>query len=214
MLQRVLAVAQNTRREAFRNRAFLVLVLLGIGLNVTGFALAMLAVKSQAPRVIQNFGYFSVSIVAVVSAILLGVILLYKELDKKTIFTLIPKPVRRYEIVLGKFVGLSSLLLGLVVFLGLGWHLSIYWHDAMEVGGRSVVPDLYVGLLLIWFEAVLITALALLFSAWTRPFLSGVFTFGYFLMARWVFLLQEHLDSSQGALAEPGPLRTGAQVVT
>ncbi|MFT7622573.1 MAG: ABC-type transport system involved in multi-copper enzyme maturation permease subunit [Myxococcota bacterium] len=213
-LGRILAVAENTRREAFRNRAFVVMVILGIGLNVAGWALAKLAVSTQAPRVVQNFGYFSVSILTVITAILMGVILLYKELDKKTIFTLIPKPVMRFEIVLGKFVGLSTLLAGLVLFLGLGWHLAISWHGALEVAGRSIVPDLYKSLVLIWLEAVTITGVALLFSGWTRPFLSGVFTFGYFLMGRLVYMLNEHLSASKGVLAEPGALRDLVMGVT
>ncbi len=214
MIGRILAVASNTRKEALRNRAFTVMVVLGVALNVSGWALAKLAVASQAGRVVQNFGYFAVSAVAVLCAILMGVILLYKELDKKTIFALIPKPVMRHEIVLGKFVGLSVMLFGLVLFLGLGWHFFMWWHDALDVAGASIVSAVYKSMVLIWFEAVMITAVALLFSGWTRPLLSGVFTFGYFLMGRWMFLLQEHLDAKSGELSKEGPLRSLVQGVT
>ena len=121
MLNRILALASNTRKEAFRNRAFVVLFMLGLVLNLTGWVLVKLAVRSQQVRVIQDFGFFAVSIVAVMTAILINVILLYKELDKKTIYALVPKPVTRLEILLGKFVGLMSLLVGLTVTFGLFW---------------------------------------------------------------------------------------------
>lgn len=214
MFGRIMAVAANTRKEAFRNKAFIVLVILGVVLNATGWALAKLAVSSTATRVVQNFGYFAVSSVAVVTAILMGVILLYKELDQKTIFTLVPKPVYRWEIVVGKFVGLVQLIAGLVAFLGLCWLASLWWHDALEVAGVSILAEISKACVLILLEATLITALALLFSSWTRPFLSGMFTFGYFLMGRWVFLLEEHLASQKGALGEPGPIRNLVRSVT
>jgi ABC-type transport system involved in multi-copper enzyme maturation permease subunit len=214
MLRRILAVASNTRKEAFRNRAFLVLIIFGVVLLAAGWAMSKLAVQSQRARVIQDFGFFAVSIVTVVTAVLMGVILLYKELDKKTIYTLIPKPVLRLEILLGKFVGLVSLLVGLVIGLGLFWLLFLWWHDALEVADQPVFAEVLKCLFLVALEAMLITSLALLFSSWTRPVLSGMFTFGYFLMGRWVHLLQEHLDASMGFLAKAGPVRTIAQAVT
>jgi Cu-processing system permease protein len=214
MLNRILVLVFYIRKEAFRNRAFVVLLMLGLVLNLTGWALAKLAVRSQQVRVIQDFGFFAVSIVAVMTAILMGVILLYKELDKKTIYALVPKPVTRLEILLGKFVGLMSLLVGLTVTLGLFWLFFLWWHDALQVAEQSIVAEVFKCLLLIVLEAMVITSLALLFSSWTRPFLSGMFTFGYFLMGRWVHLIQEHLNASTGALSEPGPMRSVAQLVT
>jgi len=210
---RILAVAANTRREAFRNRAFVVIVLLGILLMVIGWSLSKLAVSSQQVRVIQNFGYFAVSFTAQITAIMLGVILLYKELDRKTIFTLIPKPVMRYEIVLGKFLGLTTLLFGLIVFLGASWMAVMWLLGALDVAGVPITHNVFASLVLIGEEAVLVTSVALLFSSWTSPFLSGLFTFGYWLMGRSVFLLHEHLAAKKGALSEPGPLRDLVEVV-
>ena len=214
MLGRILAIAQNTRKEAYRNRAFLVLVILGLVLNATGWALAKLAVPSQQTKVIQDFGYFSVSIVSVLCAVLTGVILLYKELDKKTIYTLLPKPVARLEVVLGKFVGLVTLIAALTLGLGLCWIASMGWQDALKVAGQPVVGECFKSLLLIGLEAMLVTSVALLFSSWTRPFLAGMFTFGYFLMGRCIFLLQEHLDAQNGALTKAGPIRAIAEAFT
>lgn len=214
MIGRVLAIAANTRKEAYRNRAFLVIVLLGLILNATGWALAKLAVPSQQTKVIQDFGYFAVSIVAVLCAVLTGVILLYKELDKKTIFTIIPKPVARFEIVLGKFVGLVTLLAALTLGLGLCWIAFMSWQDALQVASQSITAECFKSMVLIGLEATIVTAVALLFSSWTRPFLAGMFTFGYFLMGRCIFLVHEHLAAQTGALSKPGLLRSLAQGFT
>ena len=207
MMGRILAVASNTRKEAFRNRAFVVIVLLGIALNLTGWALSNLAVATQKLRVIQNFGYFGVSAISAISAIMLGVILLYKELDRKTIYTLVPKPVMRFEIVLGKFLGLLTLLIGLIAFLGLCWIVTMWSHDALEVAGEPIMDEVIASLSLMAMEAMLVVAVALLFSSWTRPFLSGMFTFGYWLLGRVIFILHEHLASRKGIIAEEGPIR-------
>ena len=63
-------------------------------------------------------------------------------------------------------------------------------------------------------EAMIVLGVALLFSSWTRPFLAGVFTFGYFVMGRNMYLLREYLDAAKGPLAEPGPLRNIANGFT
>ena len=212
-MRRILAVAQNTRREAFRNRAFTVLVILGLLLNTIGFVLSNLAEPSQKARVIQNFGYFAVSFVGSITAILIGVILLYKELDRKTIYTLIPKPVMRYEIVLGKFVGLAQLLIGLIIFLALGWVAVMWAFDALQVDGNSVISSVAAAVYLVFLESLVVTSIALMFSGWTRPFLSGVFSFLFFITGRVVFVLQEHLAMMKGPLADEGPLRSFVEAV-
>ncbi len=213
-LARVLAVAHNTRREAYRNRAFLTLVILGVLLNAAGFLLSRLALPSQHARVIQDFGYFSTALVAVITAGLSGVLLLYKELDKKTIFTIIPKPAARHEIVLGKFVGLFVLVAVQVAGLGALWLLVLRWNGALTVNGTPIAWDCVKALALVILEASIVIAVALLFSSWTRPFLAGLFTFGYYVIAAEEYLIEQHLGARHSALAEPGPLRELAKAVT
>ena len=213
MLRRILAVAQNTRREAYRNRAFTVLLIVGVLLNTVGFVLSNLAEPSQKARVIQNFGYFAVSFVSAITAILIGVILLYKELDRKTIYTLIPKPVMRYEIVLGKFLGLGQLLFGLVIFLALGWIGVMWLFDALVVNSQSVLDSVGAAVFLVLLESLIVTSIALMFSGWTRPFLSGVFSFLFFVTGRVVFVLEEHLAMTKGPLSADGPLRQLVEVI-
>ncbi len=214
MFWRILAVASNTRKEAFRNRAFVVVMVLGLAMIASGWALSNLAVASQKARVLLDFGYVAVSALSSLSGILMGVILLYKELDRKTIFTLLPKPVWRFEIVLGKFLGLLTLVAGLSLLLGGAWVLMLGAQDALSPHGTSILPQVGRALVLMVLEAMLVTSVALLFSAWTRPFLSGMFTIGYFIMGRTVFLLHEHLASRTGALAEDSPLRDFAVAAT
>lgn len=214
MLWRILAVAANTRREAIRNRAFVALVFLGITLVAIGWALSLLAVPSQKARVLLDFGYFAVSMLGTLAGILMGVILLYKELERKTIFTLLPKPVWRFEIVLGKFLGLFQLIVLLIAFLGGTWIFMLFLQDALTIAGRSVIYEIGKALVLASVEAMLLISVALFFSAWTRPFLSGMFTVGYFLMGRTIFLVHENLGGRKGPLAEPGPIRDLARAAT
>ncbi len=214
MIGRIFAVAANTRREAYRNRAFLVLILMGLTMTIIGIVLSKLAVRNQAVKVIQDFGYFSVSMVCAITAILLGVILLHKELDKKTIYTIVSKPIARFEIVLGKFLGLLTLLAVFVVGLTIPWMATLWMYDALHVGGVAIWDDCLMGTLLMVGESMVILSAALLFSSWTRPFLAGIFTFGYFVMGKNMYLLREYLSADTGPLSEAGPLRTIGQGFT
>jgi len=214
MIRRILAVAANTRREAYRNRAFLVLILMGLAMTAAGIVLSKLAVRNQAVKVIQDFGYFSVSLVCAMTAILLGVILLHKELDKKTIYTIVSKPIARFEIVIGKFWGLLTLLVVFVIGLSIPWMITLWMYDALNVGGVAIWDDCIMGMVLMVGETMVILSAALLFSSWTRPFLAGIFTFGYFIMGKNMYLLREYLSADTGPLAEPGAIRSIGQGFT
>ncbi|NOZ02226.1 MAG: ABC transporter permease, partial [Deltaproteobacteria bacterium] len=85
-LGRIDAIARNTFIEAYRNRAFLGLGMAAVGMVVSSMALSQLAVTDQAGRVLVDFGLFSISLLEVIIAIVMGVILIYKEVDRKTFY--------------------------------------------------------------------------------------------------------------------------------
>ena len=111
---------------------------------------------------------------------------------------------------LGKFEGLVTLIAALTLGLDLCWIASMGWQDALKVADQPTA-ECFKSLALIGLEAMLVTSVALLFSSWTRPFLAGMLTFGYFLMGRSIFPLQEHLDAQNGPLTKAGPIRAIAQ---
>lgn len=191
---RINAVARNTFIEAYRNRAFLGLGIAAVGLVVSSIVISRLAVADQAGRVLVDFGLFSIALLEVVIAIVMGVILIFKEIDRKTFYLVLPKPVRRSEVMAGKFAGLLVVLAASLVIMGLAWFLSLW------VRGIELQVDMIKAMALVWMEAALITSVAIFFSSFATPVLSGVFTFGVFLVGRSLVILEELLTARKGLL--------------
>jgi ABC-type transport system involved in multi-copper enzyme maturation permease subunit len=177
MVRRILSVAANTFRETIRNK--ILYAILAFSLFVIGmtFFLADLSVGDFA-RIIADVGLASIHVFGVVMAVFLGITLVSNEVDRKTIYLILSKPVRRHEFILGKTLGLSftlaltTLAMAVVLFLV---------HLAYEYGGRAE-PGIFVASAGIYMELVLLTCLASLFSTFTTPVLSAIFTLSLFLV--------------------------------
>jgi len=114
-----------------------------------------------------------------VIAIFIGIGLVSKEIDKRTLYTVLARPVRRWEFILGKFVGLVGTLVVNTFFMALGFFAALLY-----LVHRFERPDLYllVAIYFIVLQFVIVTALALLFSAFSSPLLSAVFAFALFVI--------------------------------
>lgn len=174
---RLWAIAINTFREATRNRVLYVLVLFAIGLMGFSLVLGELSLHEEV-RVIKDIGLAGISLVGLVIALFLGVNLLSKELDRKTVYFVIPKPLHRHEFLLGKFLGLAVTLVVLVVLMA-----AILAAVVAFAGGRHDLA-LVRAEVLVLFELLLVTAVALLFSSFSSPYLSAMFTASLWIIGR------------------------------
>jgi Cu-processing system permease protein len=193
---RIGAIAHNTMREAIRNRAFIALSVSAVAFLLFSMILSELAVVGQGSRVILNFGFFAISLFVAITAIVMGAVLLYKEVDKKTIYTIISKPVPRYEFILGKYLGLMCILaIELVVLTGV-------WFLVIVTDGGSLTWAHGVGITLILCEAMIVTGIAVMFSAMTNPALTALFTTGLFAIGRVHYVVQEMLQAHEGVFVD------------
>ncbi|HEX4448432.1 MAG TPA: ABC transporter permease subunit [Polyangiaceae bacterium] len=104
MFARILAIAFNTYREAVRARLLLGVFALGLATAAYSLVIAALSLGNE-PRVVADLGAVSLSLYGVVIAIVLGSTSLYRELEYKTIFPILSRPIRRWEYLLGKYLG-------------------------------------------------------------------------------------------------------------
>jgi len=133
-MDRALAIALNTFREAVRDRVLY--GVLGFAVAVLGFTLALAELSMQEQRrVVLDVGLASISLFSVIIAVFLGSSLLYKEIDRKTLYVILPKPVRRYELLVGKFLGIT---LTAVVFIGVMGAVQLF-VTAIQAGAPSWV---------------------------------------------------------------------------
>ena len=205
-MNRISALAGNTFLDAIRNRIFIGLLVLTASLLLFSTVLSDLAVRGEAARVVLDFGLFSISLSSVLIAIVMGSVLLYKEVEKKTIYTLLTKPVGRVEVIWGKYLGMISVLLtGMSLMV-------VLWVGILASKGAEVGTDHWIAGLLIFFEVMVIAAVALVFSSFSSPVLSGLFTFGIFGLGRLLYLIEEMLSSTKGFFVSYPELRTPAEL--
>jgi Cu-processing system permease protein len=176
-LSRVWAIGLNTFREAVRNRVLYVLAMFAVGLMAFSLVLGELSLHEEV-RVIADLGLSGISLVGVIIALFLGVNLLSKELDRKTVYFVIPKPLRRWEFLLGKYVGMA---LTLAILVGL---MALILAGFVAAQGGSHGVAMVRAEVLVLGELLLLTAVAMLFSSFSSPYLSAMFTAALWIIGR------------------------------
>ncbi len=176
-LGRILAIAGTTFREAIRNRVLYVLVAFAVGLMAFSWVLGELSLHEEV-RVITDLGLAGISLFGVVIALFLGVNLLRKELAEKTVYFVIPKPLERWEFIVGKYLGLAATLAVLVVAM------SAILAVLIVARGGAVSVVLVRAEVLVLLELLLLTAVSLFFSGFSSPYLSAMFAAGLWVAGR------------------------------
>lgn len=178
MNSRIRSIAANTFREAVRDRVLYNLI--AFALLMSGAAVLVGQISIEIERlVVINLGLTAISLFGVVIAIFIGIGLVAKEIDKRTLYTVLSRPVRRWEFIAGKFFGLTGTLVVNTFFMAMGVFAALAY-----VSHRFVATDLtvLVALYFIILQFLIVTALALLFSSFSSPLLSAVFTFLLFII--------------------------------
>lgn len=174
-----LLIAHNTFREAVRDRVLAGLLAGGlvlIALTRLGSGLAM----GEDLRLTVDLGLSSVSLLGLLVILLVGTGLVAKEIERRTIFNLLSRPMPRPVYLVGKWAGLSAALV--VVALSLGAALAVL---VAVLGHPGHAPAIAQATYLAVLELALLTSLAVLFSALSTPVLSALYTLGFFLAGQW-----------------------------
>lgn len=172
---RVLAVARNTFREAVRDKVLYVLLLFAAAAIFGSKALGWISI-GQDIKIVKDLSLAAVSVFGVLIAIFVGTNLVYKEIDKRTIYTILCRPMHRWEFILGKYLGLAALLA--LVTAVMAAVAAVY----IVVLGGSLDVTFFQAVLLIYGQLLLITALAVLLSAVTSPILGAIIVFSTYVV--------------------------------
>jgi ABC-type transport system involved in multi-copper enzyme maturation permease subunit len=176
-------IALNTFKEAVRDRILYLLLFFAALSILVSRILALLTVGDRA-KIIKDVGLASISFFGALMAILIGTGLVYKEIEKRTIFTLISKPMRRHEFLLGKFFGLVLTLLVMLALMSVIFLALVFFHTF------SVEWKMLLAILYIFIELILITAVAILFSSFSTPILSSLFSLCFYLIGHFSWSLE------------------------
>ncbi len=180
---KVMTIALNTFREAIRDRILYNLLFFALIMIVVSLLLATLTVGEQS-RIMIDIGLASINIFGSLIAIFLGIGLIIKEIEKKTIYNILSKPVHRYQFIAGKYLGLLLTILVNIVIMGAGLYLILIINE-LRWGNDifNINPDIWKAICLIFIELMVVTAIALMFSTFSSSStLSAIFTIAVYLI--------------------------------
>jgi len=198
---KIQAIALNTFKETIRDRILYLLLFFAAVFIVFSRLLALLTVGDRV-KIIKDLGLSSLSIFGAVMAILMGTGLVYKEIDKKTIYTLLSKPIHRYQFILGKFFGLVLTLFLMLLLMSLIFLIVVFLHT-FQIEWKMLVAIFF-----IFVELLLITSVAILFSCFSTPILSSIFSLSFYLIGHVSWGLETLIQK-----IKPGFGKTAAQIL-
>ncbi len=178
MNTRISHIARNTFREAVRDRVLYNLIAFAVLMSAAAILVGKISINIER-LVVINLGLTAVSLFGIVISIFVGIGLVSKEIEKRTLYTVLSRPVRRWEFILGKFFGLAGTLAVNTFFMAIGvFGALLYVSRHFERADAWLLVALY----FIVLQFIVITALALLFSSFSSPLLSAVFAFSLFVI--------------------------------
>jgi ABC-type transport system involved in multi-copper enzyme maturation permease subunit len=198
-MRNIQAVAANTFREAVRDRVLYNLVFFALLMMGAAILVGQISIGIEQD-VIVSLGLSAISVIGIFIAVFLGVALVSREMDKRTLYALLAKPVKRWEFLLGKFFGLVMTLTVNTAAMAAGLYIALWTVKHPLVKSDAFI---LVAVYLILLKLALIVALALLFSCFTTPFLAILFTAGIYVAG----LFAADLRTIHGVDLDPGSLR-------
>jgi ABC-type transport system involved in multi-copper enzyme maturation permease subunit len=187
MMPYVLAVAGNTFKETLRDKILYNLVLFALLLIGMSVLLGTLTIGEQS-RIVKDAGLAAINLVGVVIAVFVGIGLVAKEIERRTIYTILARPITRSQFLLGKYLGLAFII---TINMGImfAMFLATVWVSQTEVSG-----SLFQSVQLMIVESLVIVAVAIFFSTFTSSTISATMTLGIYIIG--------HLTSDLKAIAE------------
>ncbi len=191
-MKNIRAIFENTFKESLRQRILVLLIVFALLMIMVSVLLEPFAL-GEAPKIMRDFGLAAASIFAILTTIIIGSALIHKDVEKRTLFTVLAKPVRRSEIVIGKFLGLGALVTMLVLAMLLIHQIALVVYE-----GRF---DLY---LLVAFpftvlEVSVILGIILLFSSFSSVTLTSIMGAIFFIVGHAMPDLKLFADTTNAA---------------
>jgi len=189
-----ITIAKNTIKEVLRAQVLYLIIFLALGMMAFSTVLYYLSMR-QDVKIMKDVGLGMISIFGVIITIFIGSSMLFKEIDKKTIYTVLSKPVDRNTFLIGKFLGLSSVLFIITAGLTLAFYLILLLKD---------VPfdSLFLlSILFSYFEMIFLTAVTIFFSTLTSPIITIFSTLVIFLVGHSVDSINSFISKLDSGFA-------------
>jgi ABC-type transport system involved in multi-copper enzyme maturation permease subunit len=203
------AIAVNVFRESVRDKVLYNLVLFATLMIGASYLLGQLT-AGQDVKIIKDLGLSATSVFGLFIAVFIGIGLVSKEVERRSVYSLLPKPIHRYELILGKYAGLMLTLVVNIAIMTCAFYAVLAYtawgiDPAVEAAwdAPALDPALLKAIGLVLIELLLVTAIALFFSTFSTPMLSAALTFGLFVVGH----LSTDLRNFDQVLDSPAAIR-------
>src|SRR5690242_1306191 len=187
-MRAITAIAVNVFRESVRDKVLYNLVAFAILLIGASYVLGQLT-AGQDVKIIKDLGLSATSIFGLFIAVFIGIGLVSKEVERRSVYSLLPKPIHRYQLVLGKYAGLAlTLAVNVAVMTFAFYAVLMYTSWGIDPAVQrawdapAMDPALLKAIGLILIELLIVTAIALFFSTFSTPILSAALAIGLFIV--------------------------------
>jgi ABC-type transport system involved in multi-copper enzyme maturation permease subunit len=183
----ILVIAVNVFRESVRDKVLYNLVLFAILLMGASYLVGQLT-AGQDVKIIKDLGLAAISVFGLFIAVFIGIGLVSKEVERRSIYAVLSKPIHRYQLVAGKYIGLILTLCANVAIMAVAFYAVLAYMRWQALPGEvkaweapALDPAMLKAIALIFVELAVVTAIALFFSTFSTPILSAGFTFGLYV---------------------------------
>jgi ABC-type transport system involved in multi-copper enzyme maturation permease subunit len=194
MISRLTAITLNTFREAVRDRVLYNLILFVLLLVASAPLFGQISIGMER-LILVNVGLSSISLFGVIIAIFIGIGLVSKEIEKKTLYTILSRPVRRWEFIVGKYLGLIMTLVVNTALMTAGFYIALMATNGLHKADSLLLVAIYFTVL----QFLIVTALTVLFSTFSSPIFSAIFAFALFVIGTFAEDLKNFAAISKGA---------------
>jgi Cu-processing system permease protein len=196
-MKKIKTIALNTFKETIRNRILINIFIFAFFIFILSVMIGEWSLGEQI-KVISDFGLTGLHIIAVLIAIFIGINLVSKEINSRTIYNTLSKNIERWQFLLGNFFGLALTLFINMILLGLVLIIILSWYS------NSLDFGLFIPVLFIYGEMLIIISFSILFSIITNTTLSAIYTIFIFIAGSLIKDVVEMFDN----------LESGAQTVS
>lgn len=177
-MHKIYTIAYNSFKESIRNRVlyaifFFAIVIIGLSNALGGLSF------TEHEKIITDFGLAGLHLSAIILSIFVGSSLLFHEFDKQTILSVLVRPLKRSQFLLGKYFGFAAVLMCLLI------GLSLVLCVLLGLIGANINAVLFVSIFGIYMESLILLAFTFFFGSFTKPFLSICCTLGLCLIGHW-----------------------------
>ncbi len=178
----IFIITKNTFSESIRNKILYTIFGFAAAIIILSISFGEWSVFARV-QVMEDFGLATMSIAGLMLAVFIGVGLLGREIESKTSYAILVKPLPRYLFVIGKYLGLCATLLLTFFLMALIFCITIVWL------GGALTMGIATSILLIGIEMMIIVAVSILFSVYTTTTLAALFTLGFYCIGHYNDLL-------------------------